>query len=299
MGAALAVGACLLWVQAGCAPKAPAARPPVTRTASLESPPPSPRPPKRRSWLRRIGDAARRLVGRTIAKVMGKTHKVSDPRWRGEYCTRDAYFSRFRHDLGHDGIANFGVVQPGVLYRGSQPFIDGEPDAQGRRGNGFDTLAQRGIKCRILLRTTTRTDNLLSERKELRRRGIRLFHLPISNFKYGLPTDRVFGVPIPDSARGAYTRAMTRARDRFMEIVTSHKYGPCYLSCQSGKDRTGVLIGWYRAVVQGWKPARVLREMQDCKYEPKGHFGYFQRVFCRWYEKRFGRDATCGRVLGR
>ena len=31
---------------------------------------------------------------------------VSDPKWRGEYCSRDNYFSRFRLDVGHDGLAN-------------------------------------------------------------------------------------------------------------------------------------------------------------------------------------------------
>jgi hypothetical protein len=242
-------------------------------------------------------DAARRAAGGVIARVMGEPNKTSDPRWTGEFCTKDAYFARAKYDAGNDGLANVGVVQPGVLYRGSQPFIDGQPGPGGKRGNGFDTLKKLGIRCRVLLRTTTRTDNLLDEGKELAKRGIRLFHFPIPSLSFGLPADSVLGHKIPDSARAAYTKAMTKARDQFMQVVTSGRNGPCYLSCQSGKDRTGTLIGWYRAVVQRWKPDKIFREQEDCKFDPKGYFPYYRRVFCTWYKEKFGADPTCDRVL--
>jgi hypothetical protein len=239
---------------------------------------------------------AQEVIAHGLARAKGKTDLVSDPRWTGEFCTKDAYHSRAKQDVGHDGIANFGVVKPGVLYRGSALFLDGQPDAKGRRGNGFDTLKKLGIKCRILLRATTFTDALQDERLELEKRGIKLFHLPVPTLAYGPPAEEIAGYRIPDSARDVYTKALSRARDEFLKIVQSGKHGPCYLSCQSGKDRVGVLVGWYRAVVQGWKLDKIFREQDDCKFEPHGHYWYYRRLFCRWYQEKFGNDPACGKV---
>jgi hypothetical protein len=239
---------------------------------------------------------AREIIAHGLARARGKTNLVSHSRWTGKFCTKDAYHSRARQDIGYDGLANFGVVKPGVLYRGSAPFLDGQPDPRGKRGNGFDTLKKLGIKCRILLRSSTFTDEFLDERPELEKRGIKLFHLPVPTLAYGPPAEELAGHRIPDRAREAYTQALTRARDEFMKIVTSGKHGPCYVSCQSGKDRVGVLVGWYRAVVQGWKPEKIFEEMDDCKFEPEGHYWYYRRLFCRWYQEKFGRDPACAKV---
>jgi hypothetical protein len=237
-------------------------------------------------------EKAREIISHGIARVMGDPNKTSDPKWTGEFCTKDAYFSRFKQDLSFDGITNYGLVKDGVLHRGSQPFVDGQADPSGKKGNGFDKLKAMGIKCRILLRTTTFTDTLLDERKELAARDITLYHFPVPSILFGPTWDK-----IPDAARVLYTNALTKARDQFMKVVTNPASGPCYLSCQSGKDRTGTLIGWYRAKVQGWKPDKIFREQEDCKFDPSGFFAYYRRVFCRWYTKEIGPDATCAKVL--
>src|SRR5438270_655286 len=101
--------------------------------------------------------------------------------------------------------------EPGKIIRGSQPFVDGEADPSGKKGNGFDTLQKMGVKCRVLLRTTTLTDSLLDEKKELSKRNIKLYALPIPSLYFGPPAESILGHKIPDSARVLYTNAMVKA----------------------------------------------------------------------------------------
>jgi hypothetical protein len=203
-------------------------------------------------------------------------------------CTRDSYKGRKSLDVRGDGVANFAVVAPGKLYRGSQPFNDGRPRADGTRPNGFDTLRVLGVRCRILLRPQTVTESGLDERSELESRGIRLYHLPLE-----IPKP-----PFDAASWTAYLREATRVRDRFLRIVRSKKSGPCFVSCRDGKDRTGLLVAWYRAAVQGWKPRQVFREQERCQFEPQGMFGYLRRIFCGWYREKLGADPACDAVLG-
>ncbi|MBI3071209.1 MAG: tyrosine-protein phosphatase [Deltaproteobacteria bacterium] len=206
-------------------------------------------------------------------------------------CSADTYAARATRDLKFDGLANFGVVEAGVLYRGCQPFTKGKTSASGKRGNGFDTLKSLGIKCRILLRESTKTMEHLDEKIELANRGIQLFHLPVPSPSW---SHMAPGAAVPAS----YTAAITRARDKFMEIVSNKQNHPCYVSCLHGKDRTGALVGWYRAVVNKWKPKRIFAEQKVCKYNPAGPLIYYRRVFCEWYRAKFGSDPDCDKVLG-
>jgi hypothetical protein len=241
------------------------------------------------STLSSVPTKLRELVAKGIA-LIGQDKKV-DPRWRGEFCTNDSYGMRFTRDVNFDGLANFGIVEPGVLYRGSQPFTLGVADPQGRRGNGYDTLKKLGVTCRILLRTTTFTDELVNEATELKKRGIKLVHLPVPLPAFGPPL-----ASIPDPARFFFTKALERARDQMMEVVTSKKYGPCYISCQSARHRTNILVGWYRAAVQKWKVEKIFREWEDCQFDGHGIYAYYQRLFCKWYTDKFGADPTCAKL---
>jgi protein tyrosine/serine phosphatase len=57
----------------------------------------------------------------------------------------------------------------------------------------------------------------------------------------------------------------TRVRvDDFMKIMANPHKGPCYLSCQSGKDRTGMLIAWYRVAAQGWSVSKAFGHPRRC-----------------------------------
>jgi protein tyrosine/serine phosphatase len=53
--------------------------------------------------------------------------------------------------------------------------------------------------------------------------------------------------------------------------------GPVLIHCEYGRDRTGLLIGLYRVLKQGWKPKDAFREMLDHGYS--GRYPELNRIF--------------------
>ena len=82
----------------------------------------------------------------------------------------------------------------------------------------------------------------------------------------------------PDDLEGldlGYVHIPMRADDfsdadvaRFLEVATDEARVPVFVHCLHGADRTGVVVGAYRVVVQGWSREEAVAEMTG------GGFGY-------------------------
>jgi len=114
------------------------------------------------------------------------------------------------------------------LYRGKQP---------GREG--FETLARMGVRTVINLRTGH------GDEEDLEELGLGYVHIPMRADDF---TDA-------DVAR-------------FLEVVSDERNLPVFVHCLHGADRTGLVCGAYRVVVQGWSREEAAAEMTQ------GGFGY-------------------------
>jgi protein tyrosine/serine phosphatase len=128
----------------------------------------------------------------------------------------------------YDGLPNFHRVNEN-LYRGAQP-----------NGEGFKALAKLGIKTIINLRDNDQ--RALVEEKKAQSAGFQYFNVPITRFGR------------PDTAE-VY---------KVLEIINKPEYQPVFVHCRYGADRTGVVIGAYRILFDGWTS-------KDAKAEANRH----------------------------
>lgn len=137
-------------------------------------------------------------------------------------------------------VHHFGVVQEGVLYRSAQP------DAK-----GWEVLANKyHIKTVVSLRGNQ--DNEAStqfwwqeEEAFCRRSGIAFVNFPIG--KRISPEDTV---------------------REFLKIARDPKNQPVLVHCEFGSARTGLAVGAYRIVVQGWTYDAALKEAREFRFKP-------------------------------
>lgn len=124
----------------------------------------------------------------------------------------------------------FKVTQlaPG-LYHGKAP----------RHAADFDHLQRLGIRTVVDLRSY-RPVLMNREERELTARGICYKNVPFT-----------FRPDLDDSPERAYA-AMTRVVD-----------APLYIHCQLDRDRTSILVGFYRVRVQGWSVEAAAREIEE------------------------------------
>jgi protein tyrosine phosphatase (PTP) superfamily phosphohydrolase (DUF442 family) len=68
---------------------------------------------------------------------------------------------------------------------------------------------------------------------------------------------------------------------RFLRIVTDPSRQPVLVHCQHGSDRTGMMVAFYRVVVQGWSKEKAAREMTE------GGYGFHEiwQNLVRWMER--------------
>ncbi|MFB3892218.1 MAG: hypothetical protein ACE15C_09365 [Phycisphaerae bacterium] len=139
----------------------------------------------------------------------------------------------------------FGVVQEGVLYRSGQP-----------RGHEWDTLRDTyGIKTVIDLRELKPSRGWSIEQDRFcREHEIRLVHIPFPNMD--APTPRQW--------------------QAFLEIVRDPANWPVLVHCEVGTARTGMMVGAYRIVVQGWDFDSALREARENNFNDEKHYRYVQ-----------------------
>lgn len=115
-----------------------------------------------------------------------------------------------------------------TLYRGAQPSA-----------KGMKNLEKLGIKTVVNLRS------LHSDRDELK--GTSLQYVQIK-----------FNTLHPEEEDVV----------RFLKLATDPKQFPVFVHCQHGADRTGMMVAFYRMVVQGWSKQEAVKEMTE------GGFGF-------------------------
>ena len=112
------------------------------------------------------------------------------------------------------------------LFRSAQPT-----------SAGFKELEALGVKTVLDVAGGDGDD------QEARGTSLKLVHIPMS--AWGLRDDRVLEA---------------------LRILADPGSRPLVIHCQHGADRTGALVALYRVVVQGWKKADAIREMNEGGY---------------------------------
>ena len=130
---------------------------------------------------------------------------------------------------------NFGVVEEGKLYRGSQPSYD-----------EIENLYRRGVRTIVKLNTA----DLEAERSATGEMGIRLMEIPLN-------------------ARTVGTASSCEAVERAYAAITDPLNWPVYVHCDHGRDRTGFLVGLYRERAQGWTYEQVSEELARYGHDSK------------------------------
>ncbi len=134
-----------------------------------------------------------------------------------------AILARARYEPGQGvgpAIERFEQVAPG-LYRGAQPTPQ-----------GFTFLKWRGIRTIVNLRKEQ------DERPLVEKLGLKYVTIPLD-----------VSVPITDEQRKT-----------FFAVVNDPANQPVFVHCKAGKDRTGVMVGFYRIAMQGWDASRAYAE---------------------------------------
>lgn len=145
-------------------------------------------------------------------------------------------------------IENFSRAS-GTIFRGSVPNVD-----------GLRFLRSIGVKTVIDLRHA----GFQTEQESRTAVGCGLNYF---NLQSGY-------LDVPDSVVAA-----------FVAVSLHPSYGPIYLHCSDGGDRTGALIGIYRVTVEGWPFDWAYAEMTARKFKP-------WQIFLRRSVRRFAESMT-------
>lgn len=140
------------------------------------------------------------------------------------------------------GPRNFGVVEPGVLYRSGQL----DPKAFER------VLVENRIKTVVTLRPDRGEAENSDAHEEgvCRARGVKFVRIPPGAAEPGAdPLDPV-----------------VRA---FLAVTDDPANHPVLVHCTAGRDRTGTVCAVYRIERDRWAPDRALAEMRDFGFDPE------------------------------
>lgn len=130
------------------------------------------------------------------------------------------------------GVPRLGEVSP-TLYRGAQPTRQ-----------GFQRLAEMGISIVADLRERGHK----GERQEVTKLGMRFVALPWNCFH-------------PEDADMA----------RFLKLLRDNRGKKIFVHCQTGDDRTGMMIAAYRIAEEGWTAREAMREMEAYGFTTPHH----------------------------
>lgn len=112
---------------------------------------------------------------------------------------------------------NFGVVVPEGIYRGGQPT-----------SSDLKFLKQLGVRTIVKLNHS----GLEGERRQSARLGMKFFSLPLNPSSVGES----------ESCEGVA---------QAVAILSDRSAWPVYVHCTYGRDRTGLVVGAYRELVEG------------------------------------------------
>lgn len=132
------------------------------------------------------------------------------------------------------------------IIRGAPPRLHSHP-------TGFDCLQRANVHMVIDLRGDE--EGVGAEAHELRRRGIRSLHIPMNTAGEG-------GASASARAVLANRRSLVTALRAIRQQLRNDPEGRIYVHCAHGADRTGLLIGFYRMIVEGVSRQDALREMR-------------------------------------
>lgn len=157
--------------------------------------------------------------------------------WHQDNQNALAHFPELSEIFEH--LPNYQVVNEG-LQRGGQPTE-----------RGFEILKEEGVKTIINLRddVNEESDHLAAEEALIKRLGFNYHSLAISPF--ASPTNELVHQAI--------------------SILTDESQMPVFVHCLHGQDRTGMLVGIYRMVVEDWNLQDAYCEMLAMGFHPAFH----------------------------
>ncbi len=129
--------------------------------------------------------------------------------------------------VGQDstGLPNFQRLDEHIT-RGGQPTDE-----------GFETLAERGIKTVIDLRTVTEHD-ISHEKRTVEDDGMRFVSIPMKGI----------GAPTEEQVSEA------------LSVLENSDSWPVFVHCRRGSDRTGTVVACYRISHDHWQNGKALDE---------------------------------------
>jgi uncharacterized protein (TIGR01244 family) len=134
------------------------------------------------------------------------------------------YATVAQEQVRYKELPNFQRVNE-KLFRGAQPRL-----------NGLERLSKLGIKTIINLRDDD--ERALLEERQAREAGLDYFNVPVA--KFGRPDDAEI--------------------EKVLAIINSPEKQPVFVHCKYGADRTGVVVGAYRILHEGWTSERAKAE---------------------------------------
>lgn len=132
-----------------------------------------------------------------------------------------------------NGIPNFQKTTD-LIYRGGRPTEQ-----------GLSYLKKAGFKTIINLENNAQV--VAKESAYAKKIGISMYSTPMSHLK--TPND-------------VQVNAILKA-------LSDPKMQPIFVHCHYGKDRTGMIIGLHRVLMQGWKPQDAYKEMLKYGFHPE------------------------------
>lgn len=76
------------------------------------------------------------------------------------------------------------------------------------------------------------------------------------------------GLNFVSSPMSWLTRPEDQQVDNLLSLLADESAFPIFLHCRHGEDRTGLIMGLYRVLVQGWRPADAYKEMLALGFHP-------------------------------
>lgn len=137
--------------------------------------------------------------------------------------------SNWAQPVDGTGVANLYAVTPD-LYRSAQPSV-----------RGFHNLEDLGIKTVLSLRQTVNDAPLLADT------AIELHRIPMKS-RY-----------VAEQGGAKIVAAM-------QDLAIGLAKGPTLVHCHHGADRTGLIVGLYRILSQGWTREAALEELTQGGY---------------------------------
>lgn len=130
-------------------------------------------------------------------------------------------------------IERFYEVSPGI-YRGARPEWE-----------GMKYLSAMGFKSVVNLDDDRYA--IMKEQHFAQLLGLEEYSQPLSSFWF------------PDDEQV----------DDILDFISDPSNQPVFVHCLHGRDRTGMIIGLYRVLYEGWKPQDAYKEMLNFGFRPQ------------------------------